>query len=148
LVNAIDNLSGSNDLISLRSRGQFARPFSRVEAIRRDAESRFLAKEQALQQTLKDAQERISALQTKTDGSGQVILNAEQQAEIETFRGTMMDTRLQLRDVQRALRSDIERLGSWVKFVNIALVPILVGVVALLLGWWRVTRRRAHARLA
>ncbi|MSP67227.1 MAG: hypothetical protein EXQ96_03820 [Alphaproteobacteria bacterium] len=148
VVNAIDNLSGSNDLISLRSRGQFSRPFSRVEAIRRDAESRFLAKEQELQATLKETQERISALQTKTDGSGQVILSAEQQKEIESFREILVNTRIQLRDVQRALRADIERLGSWVKFVNIALVPILVGMAALLLGWWRTSRRRAHARLA
>ena len=43
-INALDNLSGSSDLISVRSRGQFARPFVRVNEIRQASELRFRAK--------------------------------------------------------------------------------------------------------
>jgi len=50
-------------------------------------------------------------------------------------------TRKQLRKVQLALREDIEALESGIRFANIALIPILVGLVAILLGGLRLRRR-------
>src|SRR5204863_461521 len=46
--NALDNLAGSTDLISVRGRASFTRPFERVEKLRRAADDRFRAKEQEL----------------------------------------------------------------------------------------------------
>ena len=47
--NALDNLAGSADLISVRGRATFTRPFDRVERLRRAADERFRAKEQELE---------------------------------------------------------------------------------------------------
>ena len=42
VANAVENFSGSSSLISVRSRGQFSRPFEVVDRLRRNAESSYL----------------------------------------------------------------------------------------------------------
>jgi ABC-type uncharacterized transport system involved in gliding motility auxiliary subunit len=140
--NALDNLSGSNELISLRSRRGHMRPFERVEELRRAADLRFLAKEQELQDTLRATEQRINELQTQKQDGSSLILSAEQRAEIERFQEERLATRKQLRSVQRDLAKDIEGLETRIKFINIGLVPLLLCVVAIGLGSWRSRRRR------
>ncbi len=145
VIGALDNLTGSSDLISVRARGKFTRPFDRVKQIQKDAEQRFLAKEQELQDKLRKTEQQINELQRqRSDKSGNsaVLLTPEQQAEIEKFRKEQVATRKELRQVQHDLRSDIERLGTRLKFLNVGLMPLLVGLAAVGLSVWRVQRRR------
>jgi hypothetical protein len=76
--------------------------------------------------------------------SGRAGLTAAQQAEIERFRREMVQTRAQLREVQHNLRKDIDALGAFLAFINIALVPLLVSIFAIALAAFR-RRRRARA---
>lgn len=142
VINAVDNLSGSSDLISLRSRGVSRRPFTVVEAIQRRAEAHFLAEEQQLQARLSEAERRIRDLE---QGPATGDIGRSQAAEIEAFRQDMLQTRKELRDVQHNLRRDIDRLGTVVKAVNIAGMPILVAIAALVLAEIR-RRRRIGAK--
>jgi len=137
--NAIEVLSGGNDLISLRSRGTAQRPFVRVEDMQRDAEARYRSTEKTLEDKLKETEAKISDIQQNKGGG--VNLTAEQAQAIESFRAEMLRTRAQLREVQRALRQDIDRLKTRLEFFDIAFVPILVGIVALVLGAIRLRRR-------
>lgn len=150
VANAIENLTGSNDLIGLRSRGTSSRPFEQVQALQRDAEQQFRAKEKELQDKLKDVEKKLADIRNQGQGQGaQAILTTDQQRSIEQFRTEMVATRKELRDVQLALRKDIDRLQSIVQFVNIGLVPILVALVAVLIGLWRrSSRRRGRSRTA
>ena len=59
LINALDSLAGSSDLISVRSRETYSRPFTRVEELRVDAEARFRATEQRLQSELAETEQRL-----------------------------------------------------------------------------------------
>jgi len=146
VINALDNLVGSNDLISVRNRGSFIRPFKRVNAIRRDAELEFRQKEQELIQRLDETEQRLVELEkSKQGGDASLILSPEQQQELVRFRQEKIAIRTDLRDVRRNLRRDIERLDTRLKFVNIALIPILIGIGGLLAGLWRINRRRHHA---
>lgn len=146
VINAIDNLTGSNDLISLRSRGTSARPFTLVESIRKDAEHQYLAKEQRLQDDLDQAKKRIAELQSQKPGdSGTALLSPQQQEEIDRFRGQMVVIRRQLRDVQHDLRKDIETLETWTKAVNIGFMPVVVLLIALSAAYTRRRRRTADA---
>lgn len=140
LVNALDNLGGNDDLISLRSRAEYARPFDRVDGIRKEAENRFREQERALQQKLEETERKIAELQQSRGEAGDMLLSPEQRAEIDAFREEQVRTRRELRGVQHDLKKDIERLGSQVKFANIGLVPILIAVIALALGAWRMNR--------
>jgi ABC-type uncharacterized transport system involved in gliding motility auxiliary subunit len=145
VIHALDNLSGSNDLISLRARASFERPFVRIEALRREAEQRYLAREQSLQETLAATERRLTELQQQKEDAGSMILSPEQRAEIERFRAEQVATRKALRDVQHDLRKDIDRFQLWIKVVDIGLVPLLVGLAAVCVASWRTRRREVQA---
>jgi len=142
VIHALDNLSGSNELISLRSRASFDRPFERIESIRKEAEQRLLAREQALQDELTQTERRLSDLQSKKDDQSSLILSPEQKAEIDRFQEQRVATRKELRDVRHDLNKDIDRLEARIKALNIGAVPLLVGALAVGLGL-RAGRRRS-----
>lgn len=142
VINALDNLSGSNDLISLRSRGKSARPFTKVEALQREAETAFRDKEKTLQDRLQQTERKLAELQQQKGADGALILSEQQQQEIEQFRREMLNTRKELRNVRHELNKSIESLGAWLKFVNIALIPLLILVVATVLSIYRARRLR------
>ncbi len=141
LINALDNLAGSDDLIALRGRGVRDRPFTVVAAIRRAAEARFLAEQERLKQELATTEQRLKELQSKM-GEGEVVLSPEQEKEMARFRTRTLEIRQQLRAVQRNLVHDIEALGTTLAVLDIALVPTLLTLVALVLAAWRRRRRR------
>lgn len=142
LVNALDNLSGSDALIGLRSRGLSIRPFQKLVTIRNVAEDRYRKTEEGLSRKLKELQEKIREFKVKKGPDSTVILSAKQKKTFETFRRDMIETRGQLRDVQLDLRKDIERMDSWLKVINIWAVPVLVAFVAIVLA---LIRRRRYA---
>jgi ABC-type uncharacterized transport system involved in gliding motility auxiliary subunit len=146
MVNALDNLVGSSDLISVRNRGSFIRPFERVTDIRRQAELEFRQKEQELMLRLEETEQRLLELEkAKQGGDSSLILSPEQQQELVQFRQEKVAIRKDLRDVRRNLRRDIDSLDTRLKFVNIALIPILIGIGGLAAGMWRLHRRRHRA---
>ena len=143
VVNALDNLTGSDQLIGLRSRGISARPFTYVQELQSQAELRLRSKEQALTKKLEDTQKKLADVQTKADPSGKAILTPAQLKTIDEFRGEMLKTRQELRGVQRALREDIDTLDARLRFFNIGLIPILIAAFAIVLG---IARRRRRSR--
>ena len=141
LINAVDNLGGNDDLISLRSRGKYTRPFEVVQRIQRDAEAQFRDREQALQQRLDEAERKLAELQSE-DSGGDLLLTPEQRMEIDRFRQEQVKTRKELRAVQHELRRNIERLGSRLTFVNTALVPLLIALFAIGVSVYNARARR------
>ena len=142
VVNALENLAGSSDLISVRSRGTFSRPFTTVEKLRARAESEYLQTQQRLEQELSDTEQRLAELQSVREDSGSLLLSNEQQAEIDRFINQRAEIRKELRAVQRGLDRDIERLGTILKVINIGLVPLLITIGTVLVIWRRRRRER------
>ncbi|WP_295364260.1 Gldg family protein [Arenimonas sp.] len=143
VFNAVDNLVGNADLIAVRTRTPSARPFTRVDDIRRGAEARYRSTEQRLQEQLEQLEQQLGALQQPgADGQAQAV-SAAQQAEIVRFQEERLRMRKELRDVQHRLNADIEALGNQLKLVNILGMPLLVVLVALFVAWRRWARRRA-----
>jgi ABC-type uncharacterized transport system involved in gliding motility auxiliary subunit len=146
MLNAVENLSGSNDLISLRTRSSSDRPFTVVKQMQAEAQAQYQQEADALQTRLTDTEQRLHALEQGQAANGQnaKTLTPAQQSEIEQFKRDLIVTRTELRDVQANLRSSIDALGSILAFVNIALVPILLALFAFVLAFIR-RRRRARA---
>ena len=139
---ALENLTGSDALISLRARGVADRPFELVNALRREAEMQYLSKEQALTARLTELRTKLANLQK--EGSGEeLVLTEKDRQEIEKFRADLVATQRELRHVKRELRKDIDRLDGVLKFVNIAAVPLLIGLAGV--GWAYRRRRTAVA---
>lgn len=139
VINSLDNLAGSDALISVRSRGRFSRPFTVVDELQRQAETRFREKADALKQRLSDTEQKLAALQNQDPGKT-LELTPEQQSAVQQFIQERVRIRKELRDVQFQLNADIEALGRTLKIVNIAAVPLLLTLGVLALWWWR--RRR------
>jgi ABC-type uncharacterized transport system involved in gliding motility auxiliary subunit len=139
LANALDNLAGSADLISVRGRQSFRRPFTRVEALRQRADQQLRVKEQALNNELQETERKLTQLQSNRADQGSLSLTKEQEQELQRFQQERSRARKELRDVRRSLDVDIEDLGFWVKTLNIAAIPALLIVAALAVA---VRRRR------
>lgn len=140
-INAVDNLLGNSDLISIRTRAVSNRPFDRVNALRLEAERRLRDTEEQLQQQLQQTEQRLNELQSSRDSSGQdsglLVFSAEQEAEIQSFVEQKLEIRRELRQVRRELDKDIKSLGNWLKVINIGLVPLLVLLIGGLFYWRR-----------
>jgi ABC-type uncharacterized transport system involved in gliding motility auxiliary subunit len=142
VLGALENLTGSDALISLRARGVADRPFELVNALRREAEVRYLATEQALTARLTELRTKLASLQKEGSGGEELVLSDKDRQEIEKFRADLVSTQRELRHVKRELRKDIDRLDGVLKFVNIAAVPVLIGLAGV---GWAYRRRRPAA---
>ena len=125
-ANTVEQFAGREELIGVRSRGQFNRPFIKVDQLEAKALIKWQAEEQRLETALQETQQRLSELQQKKTGNEKLILSKEQQEKLEQFRKIQSDTRKQLKAVRKDLNKEIEQLGLALKVVNIALIPLLV----------------------
>ena len=87
---------------------------------------------------LQETQQRINELQSaRGDDQQQIVLTAEQAAEIEKFRQQRFETQRELKNVRRNLRQEIEQLGFQVKALNMAALPLIVAIYGIARGWRR-----------
>ena len=143
MLGILESLSGSDDLISLRSREPYARPFTRKEDLRRAAEEEFREKEQELEQKLQETEARLQELQSQKSPTDALLLSPEQEAELARFQEERLETRRELRRVRRELDADIDALGTRLELLNVFVLPL---VIALLAAAWFLARRSGGAR--
>jgi ABC-type uncharacterized transport system involved in gliding motility auxiliary subunit len=146
VFNTLDNMTGSTDLISIRSRGKFSRPFTKVEEIQRNASDKYREEERQLQQRLEETEKQLVELQQQKNDQGELNLNEEQKEAIANFQKEKISIRKKLRDVQHQLNKDIEALATTLKQINIGLMPLVVIVVGIFVALIR--RKRRYSALA
>lgn len=137
LLNAVENMMGSNDLISLRGRERVARPFTRVQGLRKAAEQDYLEEEENLLARIEAAQGELNKLEQ--GGAGL----ADADAAAKQYRAELLQARKALRRVQGDLRRDIDTLEARVTWLNILVMPVWIGAVALILAIRQRRRRLA-----
>lgn len=133
-ANAVEQMAGSSDLIGIRSRGEFFRPFDRVVALEDVARQRWQETEKDLVAKLQETRDQLAKLQQQKDDRQKLILSPEQKEAIARYRESEIQMTRQLKDVRKNLRRDIEALGFKVKILNIVLMPALVVVGGLVYG--------------
>jgi ABC-type uncharacterized transport system involved in gliding motility auxiliary subunit len=143
----VEQVASGDALISLRSRAAAFRPLTVVRALEAEATKQYLGKIRDLENALQKTSTKLLGLEGAkgTPGASQ-ILSAEQQAELATFRKSVVQTRKELKAVRKNLRKDSESLAFWTKIVNIALPPLAVALFGLGIALLR--RRRARQSLA
>jgi ABC-type uncharacterized transport system involved in gliding motility auxiliary subunit len=125
-------------LLSIRGRAISQRPFTRVQLLRRAADVKFRNREQALENELAATEQQLAKLQPEKGAVATPDAKVKQQLEKALRR--KLAIRRQLRDVQHQLNAEIDALGTRVKAVNILLLPLLVTLFGLFLGWRRQSR--------
>lgn len=146
---AIEQLTGDNNLIAVRSRASRERQFTVVKGMQEKAESAYRDKIKSLEKSLADAQTNLNSLQQakgeKGGAAGQrFILSPEQQAEITKFRATEAKVKVQLKEERKKLRAGIDSLEVWTKVINIAVMPLIVAAAGVGLAVVRHSRRAAR----
>lgn len=145
VINALDNLSGGADLASIRSRGRYSRPFTKVVDLQREADDRLRREEAELLDRLAETEQSLAELNQTQDGQVIGQITPEIQAEVDRFNSELLDTRRRLRDVQYQLTEDIEQLGSRLLAANTILIPILLTLMSFGIGYVRSQRRKLAA---
>ena len=143
LVNSVEHLAGSADLISIRSRGRYTRPFDVVQDLKREAEARYSQSAALLQVELAETEQRLLELEAQKTTDGLLTLSPEQALALEAFQDQKLSIRKQLREVRHGLDRDIQGLGANLKLINIAVMPVLLTVLLGLYAGLRRIRRRA-----
>ncbi len=137
LLNACEYLTGTEDLISIRTRGRFERPFKKVLELKAKAQKKWLEKEKELEKQAEIINERLKELEKKRKESGKLVLSSELEKEIQRFREQKIRIQHELREVRKTLRADIERLGMILKFINIFLMPLFISFAGIGLAIYR-----------
>lgn len=144
IQNMVDQLGGDTRLIGVRSRGSQRRPFTRIQKMEAEAQSRYQEKINSLERDLEETEQRLSELQRgKQDANQTTILSPEQQAEVERFHKRRAQVRMELKQVRKEFRQDVESLETTIKWINIAGMPLLVAVAGV--GLALAARKRERA---
>ncbi|WP_158967585.1 Gldg family protein [Paraglaciecola sp. L3A3] len=147
ITNAVENMGGSDALISIRSRGTFARPFTKVDELTVVAEQKFREQEQLLQQQLDETEQQLMQLQGQQGEDGSLVISPQQQVAIDQFMQKRVSIRKSLREVRHQLDKDIEGLGNVLKLLNIAVAPLcLILLLALLRALFRTKPKKAKVK--
>ncbi|HUJ73277.1 MAG TPA: ABC transporter, partial [bacterium] len=144
LLNSIEYLTGNQDLIAIRSRGQGSRPFTRLAAMRLRAAQQYQQQENLLSQRLEQVKKRLQELENQKQEGQKLVLTPAQLKEVSQFRVEEISVREQLRKVRRLLRQDIESLGNVLLTINLLAMPLLVTVVGFFIILRRTRRRGAR----
>ena len=141
LTNLVDYFAGSQDLISVRSRGRFTRPFEVVQSLRREAEAQYLASAEQLQLELNETERQLADLESQQESDGVLRLSDEQEAALVRFQDEKLRIRKALRDVRHRLDQDIDQLGGQLKLLNIIVLPILLTLMLAMAAWAQLRKR-------
>ena len=90
----------------------------------------------------------LEHIKTSHEQDAKIMLSPEDKNEMTRLRAESAAIGRQMRDIQYQRNKDVERIGATLKFINIGLMPVLVGVAAVGLSAYRANRRRAWSHTA
>ena len=136
--NAVEFLAGSQDLISIRGKGNALRPFTVVAQMQVEAQKKYQQQLTALEARIGEVQSKLSSLQSKRPDGGRLVATPEMQKAIDDFRKQEAVMNGERREIRRALREDIDALENRLLVINLFATPLLLGCFGL---WFYRARR-------
>jgi ABC-2 type transport system permease protein len=147
LHNAIEVLSGSSELIRIRSRGNMERRFVKVDKIEQQAQQETANKEADIRKKLEEIEKKRSeSMQLKMEeGNMMLQLDPEKFQQAERERSdTYLELERQLRETMNDRREKIENMGDRIKLLNLISAPGIILIIAMVLGIYRNVKRRYY----
>lgn len=138
-ANTVEFLGGSQDLISIRSKGTSLRPFEVVRKMEATAQKQYQDKLTELDGRLQQVQTKLTELQGKKGEGNRLVATPELAKAIEDFQKQQAVMRGERREIRRALREDIDRLENRLLVLNLLSTPVAVLLFGL---WFRSNRRK------
>jgi ABC-type uncharacterized transport system involved in gliding motility auxiliary subunit len=144
IESSVELLAGDSNLMSIRSRTSANRPFVVVNKMEAAAQDKYQSKIDELEAGLTQARQKLSELQSSKQADQRSVLSPEQQAEIKKFQENEAQIDKQLKQVRKELRQEIDSLQNWLKWLNIALMPVVVTCIGLGLAFFKKRSRAAR----
>jgi ABC-type uncharacterized transport system involved in gliding motility auxiliary subunit len=144
LFNLLDQAVGSKHLIGSRSRSAIRRPFTVVQQLEADFNEQVGTKIEEFQEKQKAAQQKLTALQSQKSRGTELYLSPEQEAEIRKLRKEQVEYAKLIREQQKDLRRQKDKLAGNITLLNVAVMPLIVILVGFGLFFQR--RRSTRAR--
>ena len=144
IESSVELLAGDSNLISIRSRASANRPFVVVNKMEAAAQEKYQSKINDLETNLSQARQKLSELQSAKQADQKSVLSPEQQTEIKQFQEKEAQIDKQLKEVRKELRQEIDSLQNSLKWLNIALMPLVVTCVGLGLAFFKKRSRAAR----
>jgi ABC-type uncharacterized transport system involved in gliding motility auxiliary subunit len=143
VMNSVEFLSGDRDLISVRSRGRFRRPFTVIEEIEAQTEEATARRIEELNQNIQRYRRELSQLVAA--GEDEDFLESETLEKRKELQGEIQNARRELRELNAGKREKIEALEAKLQFHNMVWAPLMVLLVAVGLSIARYLRARYYA---
>jgi ABC-2 type transport system permease protein len=144
LMNAVDDLGGSSDLISIRSRGNFRRPFDRVDQIEREAEEQTAAEVAKLNAEITGYNDELTKIASSANEGQQEVIGSTLVKKRREIELKIRTAQRQLNEVKLKRREKIEQLGNTLRQANMLAAPAVILGVAIVLGLRRTVRKRQY----
>jgi len=143
VLNAVEFLGGAEDLISIRSRGKFERPFKVVQEIEAAAEKETADEVDKINEQIKAFEKRLTELGDRTtDGNVKLVQN-EVLKERDNLHKQIRASKTERRRLNDRKRRKIEALKARLLYYNLFLTPAVVLVFAIVLGVRRLVMSRS-----
>ena len=137
VLNSIDYLLGSQDLMTVRAKSGMSRPFLRFDEIEAQAELDTLDRERQIREEIESFQEELREKQGEITQRNAALFERKLQDEVDELNERILEANRELRDIRKGRREALEREESAVRFAVIGWMPIVV----LLVGLYRARRR-------
>ena len=141
-TNVIEFLGGSQDLIGIRSKGEEARSFDRVQAMEVEAQKQYQIKLQEVEEKISEMNQEIQQLVTQQQGTGLIVAGPELTNALQELRENEANMRAERRVIRRELRKDIDALKWKLVSLNIGYSPI--GLVIFGFIFYRMRKQKAR----
>ena len=144
LMNTIEDMTGSNDLIAIRSRGSFQRPFLVVDGIEREAAKRTAQEEEKINAEIAGFQQELQKIAAPANEGDDKLLEKSILEKKKAIEVNIREAQRKLRNVKMEQRKSIEQLGDKLRNLNTWAIPLVVLAVAIVLGIRRSVRKRHY----
>ena len=144
VLNAIEDLSGSADLLSIRSRGSYQRPFEVIDEIEAQAEKETADQIAQINAEIQGFQQELQQISGKVREDNQDLIGAEVLSKKKELELKIHEANRRLRQVQQSRRESIEAKEDQIMWVNLAAAPGFVLIVAVLVGLRQTVRKRYY----
>jgi ABC-2 type transport system permease protein len=144
ILNSIEGLFGSNELISIRSRGNYTHPFELVNDIEKEAEAETKDEVELLRAVISQYNQDLQQLVAKAQDGQETVIGSDILTQRRNLETKILEKKRNLNDVKLKRRERIEALGNRLRQWNMLAAPAVILCLAVIVGVRRSARKRHY----
>lgn len=142
LQNVMESLGGSRQLSGIRNRVPMSRPLTKINRLKADAELKYKNRILELERDFAQAQARLNALKRAEEADPDSADAAARRKETQSFQIKVAAARRELKEMRANLKSDLDRLDTRIRILNIVVVPAALALIGVAWSVIRLSRGR------